>query len=215
MRKISIVDDHVIVMEGLKRLIEIEQELTVVGEYISYEEAINGLKVQSTDILIVDILLPGISGLELIKQAKMLYPKLRIIAVSMYDNEPYVSEAMQNGALGYLSKRTASAELIRAISSVCLNKKYISSDVLSNLKTVQLNESQNNLSELTEREMQIFKLLAKSISIKLIATELNIQPKTVHVHKANLYKKLGINTQQELVQLAVSQRILSLDDLMD
>ena len=215
MQNIGIVDDHLIVIEGFKRLIEFEQQLTVVGEYISYEDAIKGLLVTPIDILIVDISLPGKSGIELIHQVKKNYPSMHTIAVSMYDNEPCVSEAIKNGASGYLSKRTASSELIKAISNICDGKIYISHDVIKNLNHGISNKTMSKLENLTDREMEVFKLLAKSLSIKAIANDLNIQPKTVHVHKANLYKKLDLNNLHELVQFAITQHILNLEDLIN
>jgi len=215
MQNIGIVDDHEIVIDGFKRLIELDQQFVVVAEYNSYEEAIQGLLQTPVDILIVDISLPGKSGIELVLQVKETYPDILTIVVSMYDNEPYVSEALKSGASAYLSKRTASSELIKAISYIGDGKTYISRDVINNLKIGNSKEHLSKLGELTAREVEIFKLLAQSYSIKKIATVLDIQPKTVHVHKANLYKKLALKDLHELVQLAITQRILSIDDLVD
>lgn len=213
MLNIGIVDDHAIIIDGYKRLIELESNLTVVGAYGSYDEAIAGLSQQSFHILIVDILLPQKNGLELIKQVNISYPKTRMIAVSMYDNEPYVSEAIRNGALGYLSKHRVSDELIIAIKHVCNDETYYSQDVAINVQQNKLSKSDSKLAHLTEREVEILKLLARGLSIKLIASNLDIQPKTVHAHKANIFNKLDISSRSSLLQFALSQRILCLEDL--
>jgi len=215
MKRIGIVDDHLIVVDGFKRLIELEKQLMVVGEYVSSEDAIEGLLQTPVDILIVDISLPGKNGIELIRQVKEDYPEILTVTVSMYDNEPYISEAIKSGASAYLSKRNVSSELIKAISYICDGKTYISQDVIQNLKDGNLNNHSEKLDRLTEREMEVFKLLAKSYSIKKIAHILEIQPKTVHVHKANLYNKLGIKNLHQLVQFAVTQHILSIEDLLE
>ncbi len=215
MVNIGIVDDHVIVREGFKRLIELEPDLEVAAEYGSYDDAIKDLPKQSIEVLVVDILLLGKSGLELIQYVRETHPEIRNIVVSMYDNEPYVSEACSMGAQGYLSKRVASEELIKAIRQVCLGELYISQDVIDNIQQHQLKPEESNLEELTKREMGVFKLLAKGLSTKTIASNLSISPKTVYVHRTSLFNKLGLTSQHELLKYALINQAISFNDLID
>jgi len=210
MIQVGIVDDHAIVVQGFKLLIELQDDLTVVAEYSTYNDAIQNLPKQRLDVLIVDILLPDVSGIELIKQIKTHYPETRIIALSMYDSEPYISEAIANGALAYLSKRIAPDEIVKGIRCVLKNEPYFSSDVKANMRKKTDDE---NKEPLTNREQQVFKLLAKGLSIKETAFQLDMQPKTAHVHKANLFNKLGINNQQELLKLALVKNVITVEDL--
>jgi len=210
MIQVGIVDDHAIVVQGFKLLIELQDDLTVIAEYSTYNEAIQNLPKQKLDVLIVDILLPDVSGIELIKQVKTHYPEIRIIALSMYDSEPYISEAVANGALAYLSKRIAPDEIVKGIRCVLKNESHFSSDVKANMRKQADDVSSTPL---TEREQQVFKLLAKGHSIKETAFQLDMRPKTAHVHKANLFSKLGINSQQELLKLALVKNVITVEDL--
>ncbi|PCJ47674.1 MAG: hypothetical protein COA74_11100 [Gammaproteobacteria bacterium] len=213
MIKIGIVDDHRVVIDGLKQLIQLNEHIIVVGEYTCYEDALLGLKQQHIDMLIVDILLQGLSGLDLIKEVKTTYPNIKMIAVSMYDNDPYVSEAIANGALAFLSKQFVSVELKAAIEHVLNEEIYYSRDVKENINATLLCKEKAKINDLTERELEIFKLLAKGVGVKSVASQLNIQPKTVHTHRANIINKLDMSNQNEFLQLALSTHVLSIDDL--
>jgi len=215
MVSIGVVDDHEIVREGFKRLIELEQGLTVSDEYSCYDDAVEGLRKQCVDLLIVDVSLQGKSGIELMGYVNSEYPQIRIIALSMYDNEPYVSQAINNGALAYLSKRIAPVELVDAIKFVLKGETYLSQDVAANVKSSHIEQSNNNINRLTDREFEIFKLLAKGFFVKEIATKLDVQPKTVHTHKANLFKKLEVKNRFELLRLALANNVLGYDELTE
>ena len=210
MIKVGIVDDHAVVAQGFKLLIELESDLEVVAEYRTYAQAVEALPSKKLDVLIVDILLPDISGIELIKQVTSFSPQTRLIALSMYDSEPYISEAINSGALAYLSKRIAPDEIVKAIRCVLRDDTYFSSDVKANMRT-KADDLKSN--QLTEREQQVFKLLAKGLTIKETAYQLEMQPKTAHVHKANLYSKLGVNTQQELLKVALVKNAITIEEL--
>ncbi|WP_448567352.1 response regulator [Thalassotalea ganghwensis] len=207
MIKVGIVDDHAIVAQGFKLLIELQKDLSVVAEYCSFNDALQQLPHQQLDVLIVDVLLPDVSGIELMKHVTAHYPDTRIIALSMYDNEPYISEAIASGALAYMSKRIAPDEIVKSIRCVLNNVSYFSDDVKANMRT------QSDSTQLTDREQQVFKLLAKGLTIKETAYQLEMQPKTAHVHKANIYSKLGVNTHQELLKLALVKNVLTVEEL--
>jgi len=126
----------------------------------------------------------------------------------MHDYEPYVSNALRLGALGYVSKRSASEELIDAVKSVALGKRYISEDV-----NFALNTQSSVLTMLTNRELEALPLLAKGLNAKQIAQQLEIMPKTAHVHKANIYSKLNVTTSFELLKIAIDAGVIKLDEL--
>ena len=135
--KIAIVDDHAIVSDGFKQLIDIEEDLTVVAVFRSYSEAVTKLPYTEVDMIIVDILLPDTSGIVLMNHISKHHPNINIIALSMYDKEPYISEALRSGAKAYLSKRIAPDEIIVAIRAVLNNKSYFSEDVKANMADIK------------------------------------------------------------------------------
>lgn len=210
MINIGIVDDHAIVTNGFKMLINLENDFSVVAEFSNYEETINNLNAHQLDVLIVDILLPDISGIELIKKVASDYPNIQLIAFSMYNNEPYVSEALTNGATAYLSKQSAPTEIIAAIHRVLQGEVYISEAVRDNMKNCITSD---HIEGLTEREMQVFTLLAKGFSTKECAFKLDMKASTAHAHKGNLFKKLRISSHRELLKLALVERVLTVEDL--
>lgn len=210
MTNIGIVDDHAIVKSGFKLLIELEADFRVVAEFSSYDETIRNVFAHHLDVLIVDICLPDISGLELIARLQKQLPDIIIIAFSMYDREPYVSQALTNGASAYLSKQSAPTEIIAAIRQVLGGEIYISDVVRDNMHATL---SSDGMTALTEREWQVFELLAKGFSVKEVAFQLAMQPSTAHVHKANVFSKLKVSSQRELLKLALVQQVLTVDDL--
>ena len=207
---IAIVDDHHIVAEGFARLINMQSGMTITSILNSYDDTVKYLTNVTPDVMLVDISLPERSGIELMNYIHEHFPDIKLITLSMYDTEPYISDAFKAGACGYLSKRVASDELILAIERILEGKHYLSDDVAVNrLKNQKINDELN----LTAREIEVFKLLAGSISIKRIAKILQMQPKTVHAHKANLSKKLNIQSSEEIRKTALQYNLISLEDL--
>ena len=212
--KFALVDDHHMVREGFKHLLELTPQYQVMFESDCYQAAIDALDYNSDiNIIVIDISLPDKNGIELLKHCSEKFPHIKSIIVSMYDHNPYVSNALDAGAWGYVSKRAASNELIKAINAVIKGESYLSHDVLKKLHVSQTKEQSGALAELTQRELDVFPLLAKGFNAKQIAQQLNIMPKTAHVHRANILKKLAIENQFDLLKLAVSSGIITYEEL--
>ena len=213
--KFALVDDHQLVRDGFKRLIETREKWQVVAEGNSYAAGVNLLEKTSVDIVIIDISLPDSNGIELVKHCTEVYPHLKTIIVSMYDQNPYVSNALEAGVKGYISKRSASDELLKGIEAVIADNTYLSQDVLNKLHIGKGSLVNETLARLTERELDVFPLLAKGMCAKEISQKLVIMPKTAHVHRANIYRKLAVSNNFELLKIAVSAGIISFEELAE
>jgi len=212
--KFALVDDHQMVREGFKHLLELTPEYQVIFEADCYQAASEALRsCANIDIIIIDISLPDKNGIELLKYCSKHYPHIKSIIVSMYDHNPYVSNALDAGAWGYVSKRAASDELINAINAVIKGDTFLSHDVLKKLHISHTDDNKSALAKLTQRELDVFPLLAKGFNAKQIAQHLDIMPKTAHVHRANILKKLAIENQFDLLKLAVSSGIITYEEL--
>jgi DNA-binding NarL/FixJ family response regulator len=205
---IVLVDDHVLVRDGIKALLEEEQGLTVIDEASNGLEALTVLKKQQPNILIVDIRMPHMNGIEVVKEVKKTYPEIKTLVLSMHDSEEYVLNAIDAGADGYLLKGASKEEFLKALNTIATGGKYFSGDIsaiiinnLTNKKTTkespkkQLDE---NPFQLTKREKQILRLVLKGKSNKEIAAELEVSKRTAEVHRFNLMKKLKVKNLIEL-----------------
>lgn len=209
----ALIDDHQLVRDGFKRLIETQINWRVVVEAEDYKTGILALDNPNIDIAIVDVSLPDVNGIELVKYCTENHPGLRTIIVSMYDQNPYVANALEAGVKGYISKRAASDELLEGIACVKDGNTYLSQDVLNKLHINKPNMSQGGLEQLTERELMIFPLLAKGLNAKQVSQELNIMPKTAHVHRANIFKKMAVSNNFDLLKIALNTGVVSLTEL--
>ena len=211
MINIAIVDDHDVVADGFAKLINLQDDLHVDATANSYDEAVDYLSHKTPQLMIIDVSLKGKSGIELVSHIHHHHPDIKMITLSMYDTEPYISDALNSGANGYLSKQVATTELIDAIHQVMNNQIYISEDIAHNREEDL--EHQKSL-HLTEREKEVLILFAKGKLVKTIASELGMQPKTVHAHKANISEKLNVKTSEEMRKVALSYNLLTVDDLL-
>lgn len=210
--KIAIVDDHSIVLEGFKRLLETES-FTISFIARSLAEARKNIPIHECDLVILDLSLPDGVGIEFIADIQNHHPHCKILVTSMYDKEPYPSKAMEAGAHGYISKNEAADELLDAITHMQNDRTYLGKDILANLKLNANNKQIQSVSELTSRELVIFKYLALGYSVKSIAKFLDIMPKTVHSHRANILTKLDVKENVEMLKLAVETKLIDLHDL--
>lgn len=205
---VALVDDHAIVRSGFAQLLNVENDIQVIGEYGCAKEAFNALSHHPVDVVIMDISMPDESGLSLLARLKALHPNFKAIILSIYDSASFVSKAIDNGACGYLSKRCGPSELVSAIRTVAQGHRYLCADALFNLSNPQ---GQNVLAELTKRESEIFFLLIQGKDAKEIADELFVSHKTVHVHRANILSKLGVANTVDLIRFALQHRLLPQD----
>ena len=192
-----------------------ENALEVSAEAASVFEAKSVLDSQQFDLIITDLSLPDGSGTDILRYLSERSLPIKSIVFSIYDREPYISEALNAGANGYLSKRTASDDIINAIHQVMNNNAFLSQDVLVNLSNSVKGKSTVNLDVLTSREREIFMLLAKGKLVKEVAQALRIMPKTAHSHRRNIFEKLNCTSSFELTQLALRAGLINSDDLID
>lgn len=214
-RKILIVDDHPIVRQGIAQLINRESDLEVCGEAGDAEQAMealsrcacNGSACRPADIAIVDMSLPGISGIELIKTIRALHPELPVLVISMHDESLYAERALRAGAKGYIMKQEATEKVLTAIRQILLGEIYISdkmrSKILQRIIDNRFETPSSPVSRLSDKELEVLRLIGKGFRTSDIAKELHRSVKTVEAHRANIKDKLNLKNATELVRFAV------------
>src|SRR5829696_244481 len=213
MIRIVVADDHTIVREGLKQLLAAAGDLEVVGEASDGHLVMQRVRELEFDVLLLDMSMPGKSGIELVKQVRGEKPKLRILVLSMHEEQQYAVRAIRAGAAGYLTKEGASAELVAAIRKVAGGGAYISSAVAEQLALGAMPDAKGPLhGSLSDREFQVFRMLAEGKSVSDIAARLNLSVKTVSTHKANLMQKMNMRNTGELIRYALNQRLIENPD---
>jgi len=204
MIRIVIADDHAIVREGLKRIVSEIPDMQVVGEAADGTEVMQRVRELDFDIIVQDLSMPGRSGMELIKLVRAEKPKLRILVLSMHQELQYAVRAIKSGASGYLTKESAPAELEQAIRKIAGGGAYVTPEVAEQLALGAMPGSTANPHEsLSDREFEVFRMLAAGASVTDIATRLKLSVKTVSTHKANLMHKMGLHNASELVRYAM------------
>lgn len=215
---ILIIDDHPLFREGLKSLISQNPHFRVVGEAGTGAEGIRILKELKPDIVLVDISLPDMSGLEVTRDIVGAYPGVHVLIVSMHSKIDYVSEAFEAGAIGYVLKESAGERLVQGLETVCRGEYFIDSSLsrgivkrLINLPREQIKVQDKGYASLTVREQQILRMLAEGLSAKDIAASLYLSPKTVENHRANIMEKLDLHSTIELVRYAAKLGLIDVD----
>lgn len=209
MIRVVIADDHTIVREGLKQILAAAGDLSVVGEARDGQEVLQQVRANDFDVLLLDMSMPGKSGTELIKQVKDEKPKLRVLVLSMHQEHQYAVRAVKAGASGYLTKDSASTQLVTAIRKVALGGAFISAEVAEALALSAMPQGEGPPhTTLSDREYQVFRMLASGTSVSEIAARLNLSVKTVSTHKSRLLEKLGARNQTELVHYALKHRLV-------
>lgn len=204
-----LVDDHELVRTGVRRLLEDNPDLEIVGEACSGEEAISLVKEFNPDVVLLDLNMPGIGGLETTKKLKHLTPNIRIIIVTMVDDTMFPQRLLKAGASGYLTKGAKVDEIMRAIRDVMVNKRYISPELALKMATAVGDENKSPFNELSERELQVLMMLMEGQRATEISNKLYISPKTVSTYRSRLHEKLGVKTDIELTRLAIEHGIIS------
>ncbi len=211
-------DDHTILREGLKLIIEDVPFYTVIGEAGDGKEALELIEKLKPDIAILDISMPTMSGIDVVRYMKKYVPESKIIILSRHDNEEYVKELLRKGVNSYVLKDDAGNDLLRAIEAVLIGNVYLSpgvatqivSDYISMEKSAPVKEGESQFELLTGREREVLKLIAEGKSGLEIAECLRISPRTAKVHRANLMKKLGVHKSSELVIYAVKNNMIEI-----
>lgn len=209
MIRVVIADDHTIMREGLKQLLLADQDFAVVGEARDGQEVMTCVRELDFDVLLLDMSMPKKSGTELIKQIKAEKPKLRILVLTMHEEQQYAIRAIKSGASGYLTKDSASAQLISAMRKVAGGGAFISAAVAEQLALGAMPRAEGPPhTTLSDREYQVFQLLVAGRTISEIAGELNVSVKTVSTHKARLMEKMGMANQAELIRYAIAHHLV-------
>ena len=202
--RIVLADDHAIVREGLKRIVSDVADFTVAGEAADGTEVMRIVRSLDFDVLLLDLSMPGRSGMELIKLVKAEKPRLRILVLSMHQEMQYAVRAIKSGASGYLTKESAPAQLEQAIRKIAGGGAYISAEVAEQLALGAMPGSDAPPHEsLSDREFEVFRLLVAGDAVSDIAAKLNLSVKTVSTHKSNLMQKLGLTNATDLVRYAL------------
>ncbi|UBX49207.1 response regulator transcription factor [Providencia alcalifaciens] len=207
MIKIALIDDHIVVRSGFAQLLTLEPDISIVGQYASAQEAWPHLISLDIDVAIMDISMPDESGLQLLTRLRKKKPDFRTIILSIYDTPAFVQSALDAGASAYLTKCCGPEELVQAVRSVHQGGCYLCADAMRALR--QTPQQKQGIQELTNREREVFNLLVTGLSVKVIAEQLNLSHKTVHVHRANVLGKLQCENTIDLVHYALEHNIIS------
>jgi DNA-binding NarL/FixJ family response regulator len=211
MIKILIADDHAIVRMGLTQLLSGQSDFIVAGEAANGLEALKQIREQAFDVVLMDMSMPGRSGIELIKMVKAEKPKLAILVLSMHKEEQYAVRALKAGALGYLTKEGAPDQLVAAIRKVVGGGVYISTGVAERL-ALELggNHHESPHTQLSDREYQIFRMIVTGTPIGGIAEELSLSVKTVSTHKTRILQKMNMSSGAELIHYAIRHQLVDM-----
>jgi DNA-binding NarL/FixJ family response regulator len=213
---VVLADDHHILRQGLRALLEAEEEFAVIGEEADGLKVVDVVDRLRPDVLMLDVMMPGMNGLEITRQIVQRGFKTQVLIISMHANETYVREALRNGATGYVLKDANPAEMLQAVRKVRAGHRYLSSSLSERAIEAYANQAHETPADLyetlTTREREILQLAAESSSIGEIATRLGISPRTVESHRENLMRKLGLQSQTALIRYALRRGILPLED---
>ena len=210
MLKLLLVDDHDLVRKGIRRILDDVEGFKVIGEANTGEDAIKMCRKSPPDMVLMDMSMPGIGGLEATKQIIRTCPDVKIIALSVHKENLFPAKVMQMGAFGYLTKEAAPQEMIRAIKKVAVGQKYIAPDIAQQIALAQLgNKPDDSLAQLSERELQIMLMLTKGTKVPEIASQLNISTKTVNTHRYRMFDKLDVESDVELTHLALRHNLIN------
>lgn len=199
-----IVDDHAILRQGIKLLLDLQNDIEVVADVGSGIEALKILNEAQPDVLILDISMQDLSGLEVLEICKKNYSKLKVIILSQYESGEYVLPAIKHGAEGYVVKRNASDHLVMAIRQVYEGNNYLSPEIISIVIGGVANDN-DLLEDITDREKEVIVLISKGFTLKEVGKQLFISSKTVEFHKTNAFKKLGLKNRSEMMNFVIKK----------
>ncbi len=216
--RILLVDDHALVREGTRRLLETENDVQVVAEASSGEEAIEVARSLQPDIAVMDIAMPGMGGIEATRAIKKYCPETAVLILSAYDDEPYLLALLDAGAAGFLLKNVHGQELIQAIRAVARGESLLQPSIAEKMMrrlSARPDTTLRSTNVLSEREFDVLRLAARGLPNKEIAARMSLSIRTVHSHLANIFMKMQVGSRTEAVLLALRQGMISLQDTYD
>ena len=216
MTTIVLADDHALVREGLRTVLGGEDDWSVVGEAADGLQAVELVTQFQPDVLIVDLMLPALSGLEVIRQVNKGVPRTHIVALSMHADESYVLAALRSGASAYVLKDVSSTDIIQAIREVLAGRRYLSPPLSQYALEAYIQKAKgaplDSYETLTTREREVLHLVAQGETTPAIAERLGLSPRTVETHRTNLMRKLGLRTQTDLIRYALQRGLIPLHE---
>ncbi|MCL4458391.1 MAG: response regulator transcription factor [Chloroflexi bacterium] len=212
MIRVILADDHAVVREGTRRLLEDEPDIIVVGEASDGEQTLKQVDMLEPDVLLLDISMPKMSGIEITQQIRVKHPRVRVLVLSAYDNEQYVYALLKAGAAGYILKEVSGKDVIRAIRAVHAGQSIWGSTIVDKViegytgkRALSVTEGTKPVEALSARELEVLQLVAQGASSGEIADKLCLSPRTVQGHLTNIFAKLGVNSRTEAVLYALRQ----------
>lgn len=216
MTTIVLADDHHVVRQGLRTLLESESDFRVIGEAGDGLEAVQLVERLQPDVLVLDLMMPSLNGLEVTRQVSQRSPQTRVVILSMHSSEAYVLEALRHGAAGYVLKASSAADLIKAVREVTAGRHYLSPPLSEQAIAAYVQKAKeatlDKYETLTTREREVLHLAAEGFSNREIAERLSISPYTAMTHRANLMRKLDLHSQTDLVRYALQRGIILTED---
>src|ERR1044072_1401766 len=213
---IVLADDHQVVRQGLKALLDAEPDFRVVGEAGDGLQAVRRVELVTPRVLVLDLMMPGLNGLDVIPQIKKCSPHTQIVVLSMYSNEAYVLEALSSGALAYVLKDSSSGDLVHAVREAAAGRRYLSPPLSDRAIEVYQQRAKattlDRYETLTAREKEVLHLAAEGHTSVEIATRLGISGRTAETHRSNLMHKLDLHTQAELIRFALRRVFVCMDE---
>ena len=205
---IVLIDDHAVVRAGVRRLLEQESLFEVIGEAESGEKAYQIFGELKPDVMVMDLSMPGMGGLEAIRRILMRHEKAKILVLSMHEDLSFANQALKLGAKGYLTKNTLADDLVKSIQTVSKGDVFLSDEIAKKMAMQSISGNQEPIHELSAREFEIFRLLAEGLDIDAIASTLNISSKTVSNYQTMIKQKLNINSPVELIRYAIKAGVI-------
>ena len=205
---IILVDDHAVVRAGVRRLLEQEPLFDVIGEAESGEKAYQLFGELNPDVMVMDLSMPGMGGLEAIRRILMRNEKAKILVLSMHEDLSFANQALKLGAKGYLIKNTLGDDLVKAIETISQGEIFLSDEIAKKIAVSSIDGGQDPIHDLSAREFEIFRLLAEGFEVDAIATTLNISSKTVSNYQTIIKQKLNIHTPVELIRYAIKAGVI-------
>ena len=209
MTRILLVDDHPIVRQGIKQVLVGAFQPALVGEAANAEEGLSEVRNTAWDVLVLDLTLPGVSGLDLLKDLRRERPSLPVLVLSMHPPDQFARRAMNAGAAGYLTKDSAPTELVKAVGEVIAGRRYLNPLVIEDLVSrVQPDSERRPHEALSDREYQVLRMIASGLTVSQVATKLSLSVKTISTYRARVLEKMNMRTTAELMYYGIQQGLV-------
>jgi len=206
--KVLLVDDHHIVREGIKRLLSDASDIEIVAEAASGEEALKLARENAVDVVLMDVQMPGIGGIEATRKIIHYHPKVKVLVLTVCDDDIFPTRLLRSGASGYVTKGSPADELLQAIHEVYAGERYLSPRVAQQLALKRFDDKSSPFDHLSERELQVLLMITQGQKVQTISSQLHLSPKTVNTYRYRIFAKLGVKSDVELTHLALRYGII-------